>query len=131
MERGKANCDSQESFTALSEISKGSGEVGSRRVPARVLFCVAGYHVAVMKVSSQLSPHAGRGMAQHTQIPGLSAFLSFPSPQPQFQQDLSIPLSAVWPLKTNNKRMTRLKYKALADKGSFGAEATKLIRNSL
>lgn len=84
VEKSKAKCDSQESFSALSEISKGSGEVSSRLVPARVLFCVAGYHVAVMKVSSQLSLHTGTGMEQNTQIPGLSASLFFPSPQPQF-----------------------------------------------
>ena len=60
--------------------------------------CVAGYHVAVMEVSSQLSPHTGRGMEQNTKVPGLSASLFFPSPQTQFQQDPSIPFLAISPL---------------------------------
>lgn len=103
MERGKAKRDSQESFTALSEISKGSGEVGSRRVPARVLFCVAGYHVAVMEVSSQLSPHTGRGMEQNTQIPDLSASLFFPSPSPNSSKILASPSELPAPQRQTTK----------------------------
>lgn len=87
------------SFSGLSEISKGSGEVGSRRVPARALFCVAGYHVAVTKVSSQLSLHTGTGMEQNTQIPGLSASLFFPSPSPAPIPAASYPLLSCLALK--------------------------------
>ena len=56
--------------------------------------CVAGYHVAVMEVSSQLSPHTGRGMEQNTKVPGLSASLFFPSPTPSSMAQVHLPLSA-------------------------------------